>query len=204
MSETIVPFLADTCAIPPVLFGTGYLYIVDGSALRDLGNFSLVDVIEDAEATRIFRGSSEIASPLAVTGAWRIVLTGDSFSPAQIARLVNEDLSTVSEGDQINLRTVREIPTYQLKFRKWYPLSAGCDTECYFDIDFWVCYHDPAITYTFSQDEQTVHVFNFIAIPDAVEHPNNPFGAWTFTCPMGEGESYATGGGQSGDETDHI
>jgi hypothetical protein len=194
---TVVPFGGLECDIPPVLLGTGDLYIVDGESLLDAGNFSLVDFAIDAEAKRFFAGSEEVASVLGTTGTIRLQLTGDSFSPTNVARLVNQSLSAVSEGDQLSLRTVYALPLYHLLFRRFYPND--CDEECMIEFELWRCYLEPTITYTFSQDEQTVHLFNFVALPDSGTHPNNPFGTITFTCPMGGSQGYTSGGGGSED-----
>jgi hypothetical protein len=194
----------DLCSIPPVLTGTGKLYIVedDGATLVDCGNFSLVDLIGEAESKRYFESSDEVASVLGITGVVRLQLTGDSFSPSNLSRLLNEPLATAAEGDQIGFRTVRALPIYHLKFRKNYPISEGCDSPCTIDVDIWRCHLDPNFIYTFSQDEPTVHVFNFIALPDAIDHPNNPFALVTMTCPMGGGEGFATGGDGGGIDPD--
>lgn len=189
---TVIPFPGIGCDVPPVLFGTGDLYIVEGTSLIDAGNFSLVDFFIDAETQRHFSGIEEVASVVGVTGSIRLQLTGDSFSPTNLARLVNQSLATVAEGDQLALRTVYELPLYHLLFRRFYPND--CDEECAIEFELWRCYLDPTIQYTFSQDEQTVHLFNFIAIPDAISHPNNPFGTITMTCPEGGGEGFAVGG----------
>src|SRR6187431_1917548 len=194
MSETIIEAF-DSCDLPPILTGTGSLYIVDGTMLLDCGNFSLVDVIAEAESKRYFDGSDEVASVLGITSLLRIQLSGDTFSPENVSRLVNEPLATAAEGDQVSFRTVRSLPTYHLKFRKRYPIALDCPPTCYFDLDIWRAYLEPNFTWTFSQDEPTVHVFNFIALPDVVAHPNNPFALLTFTCPTGGGESFAQGGG---------
>lgn len=190
----------DTCAIPPILTGTGLLYIVEGEDLIDLGNFSLVDVVEEAESKRVFLGADEDASVIGITAALRLQLTGDSFSPSNVARLFNEPLALAAEGDQISLRTVRELPIYQLRFRKRYPIDVDCLETCWIDFDFWRCHLEPGFTYTFSQDEPTQHVFNFIVLPDAVQHPNNPFGTITFSCPTGGGEGLAGGGDEEPSE----
>lgn len=197
MSSEIIVEPFDACSFPPILTGTGRLFIVEGNTLTDCGNFSLVDIVAESEAKRYFSGSSQVASVLAVTAVIRLQLTGDSFSPENVGRLFNEQLTSAAEGDQLSLRTVRGIPTYQLKFRKDYPIDADCLEECLIDLDLWRCYLDPSFTYTFSQDEPTVHVFNFLAVPDGIAHPNNPFGLVTFTCP--EGGAF-TGGEEPSEE----
>lgn len=189
---TVIPFEGLGCDVPPVLFGTGDLYVVDGTNLLDTGNFSLVDFIIEAESKRFFSAADEVASVLGITGVVRLSLTGDSWSPTNLSRLVNQPLATVAEGDQLSLRTVYELPLYHLLFRRFYPND--CDEECAIEFELWRCYLEPSIQYTFSQDEQTVHLFNFVAIPDAVTHPNNPFGTITMTCPSGGGEGFAVGG----------
>jgi hypothetical protein len=172
----IVEFL-DGCDLPPVLFGTGRLFITSGSNELDAGNFSLVDFIGDGETRRVFLGADEVASPLAVTGAYRLELTGDSFSEENLSRLLNEDLDSMMAGARLlNLRTVRAAPTYQIRFEKEYPVSEGCPALRWINLIFWRAYLDTSFNYTFSQDEQTVHRFVFTALPDPINHPFNPLG----------------------------
>jgi hypothetical protein len=171
------------CATPPVLFNTGKLFITVGTDEVDCGNFSLVDFVGDGESRRVFLGTSEVASVIAITGSYRLELTGDSFSEENLARLVNEDLDFTMNGSRlINLSTVREAPLYQIRFEHPYPVSAGCGPR-YINIVLWRTHIDVPFTYTFSQDEQTVHRFVFTAIPDPINHPFSPLGTITMDHP---------------------
>ena len=179
----IVEFL-DGCDLPPVLFGTGRLFITSGSNELDAGNFSLVDFIGDGETRRVFLGADEVASPLAVTGAYRLELTGDSFSEDNLTRLLNENLDFLMGGERlINLRTVRTAPTYQIRFQKEFPVSEGCPALRWINLIFWRAHLDTSFNYTFSQDEQTVHRFVFTALPDSINHAFSPLGMITMDAP---------------------
>jgi len=158
------------CTLPPVLFGTGQLFIQSGSDELDLGNFSLVDFIEDGESRRTFLGADEVASAVGATSEYRLELSGDTFTPENLARFLNEELS----GTTIALRTVRDLAIYSLRFRK--PLRREDCAESYFDLFLWRTYLEVPVTWTFSQDEQTVHRFVFVVLPDSILHPDNPLG----------------------------
>jgi len=166
------------CTLPPVLIGTGQLFILVGADEHDLGNFSLVDLVQVAEARRTFAGADEVASAVGATAEWRLELTGDTFTMANLARLFNETLV----GTEIGLHTVRDLPLYTLRFRKL--LRRQDCAPSYFELNLWRCYLEMPITYTFSQDEQTVHRFVFIAVPDAIAHPDKPFGVIELVEPM--------------------
>jgi hypothetical protein len=175
----IVEFL-DGCDLPPVLFGTGRLFITSGTNELDAGNFSLVDFIGDGETRRVFLGADEVASPVAITGAYRLELTGDSFSEDNLTRLMNEQLESEMDGTRmLNLRTVRVAPIYQIRFEKEYPVAEGCPLLRWINLIFWRAYLDTSFNYTFSQDEQTVHRFVFTTLPDPINHPANPLGMIT-------------------------
>jgi hypothetical protein len=163
------------CSLPPVLFGTGELFIMLGTDEFDLGNFSLVDFIQEGESRRTFRGDDEVASAVGSTSEYRLELTGDTFTPTNLARLLNEISIT---GDTIELGTVRDLVMYSLRFRK--PLRREDCAPSYFDLFLWRTYLELPMTYTFSQDEQTVHRFVFIAVPDPMSHPANPLGEIVF------------------------
>ena len=102
------------CTLPPVLFGTGQLFIASGADELDLGNFSLVDLIQEGDARRTFAGTDEVASAVGATAEWRLELSGDTFTPENLARLINETLM----GSELRLSTVRDLPLYSLRFRK--------------------------------------------------------------------------------------
>jgi hypothetical protein len=158
----------ESCTAAPILRGTGQLFVLSGADELDLGNFSLVDLVTEGSAHRTFAGADEVASAVGATSEYRLELTGDTFTPANLARLLNEELV----GDSIAIRTVRDLAIYQLRFRKLVPRE-DC-AEAYFDLYIWRAYLEVPVTYTFSQDEQTVHRFIFIVIPDPVGHPDNP------------------------------
>jgi hypothetical protein len=178
----INPF--DGC-LPPVLFGTGRLFITVGTDEHDAGNFSLVDYIGDSETRRVFLGADEVASPLVATAAYRLELAGDSFSEENLARLLNENLDSQIDGTRlISLRTVRVAPVYQLRFEREFPATADdCPSPRMINLHLWRAYMDSPFTYTFSQDEQTVHRFVFITLPDTVGHPFDPLGMITMDPP---------------------
>ena len=159
----------DACALPPILFGTGQLFIASGSDELDLGNVSLVDWIQEGESRRTFRGADEVASAVGATSEYRLELTGDTFTPENLARFLNEELS----GDTIAMRTVRDLAIYELRFRK--PVRREDCATAYFDLFIWRAYLEVPVTWTFSQDEQTVHRYIFVVLPDSILHPDNPF-----------------------------
>lgn len=166
---------------PQVLLGTGRLFITSGGDELDAGNFMLVDFIGDSEVRRVFLGADEEASTVQTTGAYRLELNGDSFSEENFARLINEDLESEMDGTRVlNLRTTRTPPIYQLRFEREYPPTSDCNAPPrMINIYFWRCYMDAPFSYTFSQDEQTVHRFVFITLPAPVTHPLNPLGMIT-------------------------
>lgn len=164
----------DGCSLPPILIGTGNLFVSSGADEIDLGNFSLVDLVKEGESRRTFRGTDEVASAVGAVSEYRLELTGDTFTPENLARLLNEELM----GNELRLHTVLDLPIYSIRFRK--PVRREDCAEAYFDIRFWRTYLELPTTWTFSQDEQTVHRFIFVVLPDPVDHPDRPFGDVTF------------------------
>lgn len=167
---------------PHVLTGTGELYLNDGAGELHAGNFSLVDLIQDGTAERVFIGASEVASMLGVTIGWRLQLTGDSYTNRNLERLMNLTRETTIFGEQMRMKTVRSLQLYGVRFTKDVDPVHDCAVGCRLEIELWRAYLDLPVTYTFSQDEQTVHLFNLIALPDSIQHPNEPFGIVTMTC----------------------
>jgi hypothetical protein len=173
----------DICGIPHVLFGTGQLYVTEGMQEIAAGNFSSVDLVQEGAVSRYFSGADEDATPLGVTDRWRLILTGDTFSIRNLQRILNLTSRTGGSGETIfDLKTVRAMRYYEVRFEKDIT-RLDCDEEpCFMDIVLWRAHFDLPQTWTFAQDEPTIHVFNVIAIPNPSDHPNAPFGEIT-TCP---------------------
>lgn len=172
----IVDPFAD-CAVPSVLFGTGTLYVTEGEDEVSAGNFSSVDLVQEGVTARTFAGTDQVASIVGATSVWRLILTGDTFSIRNLARILNLTARTGGAGESIfDLQTVRMLALREVRFeREIQPLDCN-ETQCLLDIRLWRTYFDLPNTWTFSQDEPTIHVLSAIAIPDAIDHPDAPFG----------------------------
>jgi len=171
----------DLCGTPPVLFGTGFLFIFDGSNYYDAGNFNLVNFIEEGDVERVFLGADEVPTPIGITTAYRLECSGDYFTNLNLSRMLNNPLEDAGAADMIALDTVRTMRTFQLKFVKEVG-SLKCTETCWMEITFWRAYFDLPFTYGFVQDEQTFHRWNLIALPDAVNHPTSAYGKVELTC----------------------
>jgi hypothetical protein len=176
--------LFDACDTPPVLFGTGTLFIFDGSNYYDAGNFNLVNFIGEGDVERAFRGSDEVPTPLSITTAYRLECSGDSFSNLNLSRMLNNPLVDAGPSDIIELDTVRDLRVFQVKFVKNVSSLkiSRCFENCWLEITFWRAYFDFPFTWGFVQDEQTFHRWNLIALPDAVNHPTSAYGKAEITC----------------------
>lgn len=173
----------DLCSLPPVIFGTGNLYILESAIEQDMGNFSVVDFSVEGETTRFFDGNNEVVSALGATELVRLELSGDSYSIRNLSRLFNEGIVQSGTADRLPLQTVKALPMRQFRFTK--DVSAVCGiSECFLNLILWRAYINLPFTYSFNQDEPSIHVFNIIGVPDAITHPSNPFGYLEFTCPV--------------------
>lgn len=174
----------DACDTPAVLFGTGRLFIFDGSNYYDAGNFNLVNFHSEGDVERAFLGDDEVPTPIGVISAYRLECSGDSFSNLNLSRMLNNPLVDAGVSDLIELSTVRELRVYQVKFVK--DVSSlkfsRCSENCWLEITFWRAYFDLPFVYGFVQDEETFHRWNLIALPDGVNHPTSAYGKVELTC----------------------
>lgn len=168
-------------ALAPIVLGTGDLYVVEGGDEVHMGNWSIVDLVKEATAERVFLGTDENPAVLGHCSAIRLEAAGDSFSNQQLARILNSPLVAANGTDRINLATVEAPPVAQYRFEK--DVSVECGVECLLTILLWRAYVEPATTYGFNQDEPTVHNLTIVALPDAVNHPAVPYGYLEFSCP---------------------
>jgi hypothetical protein len=189
----------DLCDFPPVLMASGKIYLTVGADEEDAGNFSVVNIIKEGTVDRVFSGADETATPVGRTTAYRLELAGDSFSNANLSRMVNQILTTGAGGDVMNLETITILRTFQVRFHKDLFISAAgdagtpCADDCDFDLILWRAYFDLPFSYGFVQDEMTRHSWNLIALPDSAGHPENPFGTWTLTCASAGAQAAAAG-----------
>lgn len=168
--------------LAPIIIGTGDLFITEDGDEVHMGNFSIVDLVKDASAERVFYSTSDRPGVLGHTSAIRLEASGDSFSNQQMARLFNSPLVWSAGGDRINLATVEAVPATQFRFEK--DVSEMCQGECILTVLLWHAYVDTPNTLGFNQDEPTNHAFNIIALPDSDNHPLLPYGYLEFSCPV--------------------
>jgi hypothetical protein len=172
------------CAIPPVLYGTGTLLFRDPATGEDenAGNFRLVSIVGEGEPFRVFLPGEQKPSVLSVKTAYRIEASGDSFSMANLSRLWNEPQISVVDGTRLNLTTVSVAPSRQVVFQK--PLLDECGFVCsMLELVLWRAHVNVPFDYNFDQLVSTEHTFDLIALPDAIDHPNTPFGCLQLVCP---------------------
>lgn len=178
----------DECAVPPVLFGTGTLWIADPTTgiEVDAGNFNAVSFTEDAEGFRFFAAAENGISPGAVTRAWRLELVGDYYYFEHIAKIVNEARVGFVGGEFVPLTTVKTLPVYRIIFRRWISRGDPCDPESCpsLEIELWRAFFDATAGVSMNIGQPTAWTFDLLALPDYDNHPGSPFGVIREICPI--------------------
>jgi len=180
------PFTED-CATPPLLFGTGDLYLRAPGETDDThaGNFKLINLTSEGEAFRYFPLGVESPAVLAVSTAYQLECQGDSFSMRNLSTLLNEVETSTATGPQLNFQTIREARLYRVTFRKGLQDGSIClnQTCNYLELIFWRAYVDVPALYNFDPISPSQHTFQIIAVPDSTSHPSQPFGHLQQVCP---------------------
>lgn len=180
--NTVDPF--PDCQPGSVLFGTGLVLVEEPSTGEDvsIGNATVVDLDVGGELLRTFPVGGELQQATAVTREWRLGATTDTFAIANLARLFNTDIVPTAAGFQLNMETVRDRAGRRVILRKQLDEPARCELECdAVQLVLWNVVVELPFTLNFGTDA-TLYSIVFVALPDAVTHPTQPFGRLELIC----------------------
>ena len=186
--ELVEEFPFPGCDIPPVLIGPGEVFIQAGGVGPEVqaGNFSLETFSDETETVRVFDGSDEDQSAMAITSAHRFEMVGDSFAMANLSRLLNQPRVPVIDGEVLGLTTVRVLTTHRVRMTKTLRITDSCviDACATLELVLWRVYFEPGFSWALTQAEITTHTLKAVALPDQTDHPAQPFGYLKLVCPQ--------------------
>ena len=186
--EALQEFPFDGCSDPPLLVGSGTLFVKDGDAGAEVeaGNFEVVTLETEGEVVEVFLPGEQNTSALGVYSGYPLIMTGDTFAIRNLERLLNRSRILTVGAEVIPFETVREMPSYEVRFVKTLTLD-GCETtvDCPdIEIVLWRAYFDLQISYEMRRGQIAEHLFRLVPLPDIANHPSQPFGHLKLVCPV--------------------
>lgn len=168
------------------VIGTGDLFFVEHGDEIHLGNASLVDLSWEGSTFRVFTEDGDEIAAVDVTTAYRLIGRIDSFSLANLGRLIDEPPVNVPGGTRLNLTTIRKSTIREVLFEKDLTGGGVCRAGCpdTLRVRFWRAHLELPGSISLNPTTIMQQTFGIVALPDDRNHELAPFGYFEELCDL--------------------